>query len=294
MKKHTPLRQITKVEQYSMISLGIILMAAGFHFFLIPLRLVAGGVTGLGIVLEHWFEWDVSIFVYILNGFLLILGLLVLGKRIFLRSIYGSILFPTVLLLLERFVPVVDLQGDYVIGTVFGGALVGIGFGLMLKYGGTSGGTDIPVKILNKKFNVPISTSVYLFDGIIVSIGILAFLNSNGLVVGLYALISIYISGRLADVVVVGSNSKKAMQIITNHPDEIKEAIFASVSRGVTVMNIKGGYTGHDKIMLVTVITRREYYLIRNIIASIDDEAFVYVTPATEIHGDFIESESDA
>jgi len=293
MSKRSPLRRINKIEQYLMISIGIILMACGFYFFLIPLHLVAGGVTGLGIVLKYLFDIEIAIFVFILNFFLLILGLVVLGKKIFIKSIYGSILFPIVLFLLERYVPLLDFNNDLVIGTVFGGALVGIGFGLMLKYGGTSGGTDIPVKILNKKFDVPISTAVYLFDGIVVTIGIIVFFQVDGLVTGLYALIAIAISGKLADIVVIGGNTKKAMQIITKCPDEIKEAIYNSVSRGVTVMNIKGGYTNQDKTMLVTVITKQEYYVIRNIIARIDEDAFVYVTPASEIHGDFIERESE-
>lgn len=293
MKKHLPIRQITYIERYVMISLGIILMAAGFYFFLIPLQLVAGGVTGLGIVLEHVFGFSISLLVLFMNMILLVLGLLVLGKKIFIRSIYGSLLFPAVLFLMERFLPLLDFDNDYLLGTVFGGAFVGIGFGLMLKYGGTSGGTDIPIKILYKKFGVPIGTSVYVFDGIIVSIGILAFYNENGLVAGLYALISIFISGKLADTVVVGGQTKKAMQIITDEPEAIKQAIYDTISRGVTVMNIKGGYTNLDKTMLVTVITKQEYYRVRNIIARLDDTAFVYVTPASEIHGEFLERESD-
>ena len=294
IKTHQPIRQIHFTERYIMISLGIILMAGGFHFFLIPLNLVAGGVTGLGIVIEHLFEIRISILVLIVNILLLLLGLAVLGKKVFYRSIYGSLLFPSVLFLMEKFVPLLDFDNDYVLGALFGGAFVGIGFGLMLKYGGTSGGTDIPVKILYRKFNVAISTSVYLFDGIIVSIGILAFFNDNGLVAGLYALIAIFISGKLADIVVVGGNTKKAMQIITSKPNDIKEAIYNTVSRGVTVMKIIGGYTNEDKIMLVTVITKQEYYIVRDIIARIDEDAFVYVTPASEIHGEFLESESDA
>lgn len=294
MKKHLPIRQINHVERYAMISIGIVLMAAGFYFFLIPLQLVAGGVTGLGIVLEHLFGFQISILVLFMNLLLLLLGLLVLGKKIFVRSIYGSLLFPAVLFLMEQFIPLLDYDNDFLLGAVFGGALVGIGFGLMLKYGGTSGGTDIPVKILYKKFSIPISTSVYVFDGLIVTTGILAFYNDNGLVAGLYALISIFISGKLADTVVVGGTTKKAMQIITDAPDAIKQAIYDSVSRGVTVVNIKGGYTNKNKTMLVTVITKQEYYIIRNIIARIDEDAFVYVTPASEIHGEFLERESDA
>jgi uncharacterized membrane-anchored protein YitT (DUF2179 family) len=276
-----------------MISVGVVIMVSGFYFFLIPANIVAGGVTGIGLILNQAFNFSISITVLIFNAILLLLGLVVLGKKVFLRSIYGSILFPAVLFIYETFIPVLDIQGDLFIAVIFGGALLGLGFGMVLKFGGTSGGTDIPVKILNKKFKVPVNFSIYLIDGIIVTFGIIAFFENNGMIGGLYALIAIYISGKVADVVVVGSNSKKAMQIITDFPNQIKTAIYDSISRGVTEVSIKGGYSKIKKTMLVTVITRQEYYFIRNIIAQIDENAFVYVTPATEIHGDFFERESD-
>jgi len=293
MFTRSKLKPITKVQQYFMITIGIIIMVSGFYFFLIPANIVAGGVTGIGLILNRAFDFSISITVLIFNAILLALGFVVLGKKIFLRSIYGSLLFPAVLFIYETFLPAFDIQGDLFIAVIFGGALLGLGFGMVLKFGGTSGGTDIPVKILNKKFNVPVSFSIYLIDGIIVALGIIAFLEENGVIGGLYALIAIYISGKVADVVVVGSNSKKAMQIITDFPEQIKTAIYDTISRGVTEVSIKGGYSKVKKTMLVTVITRQEYYFIRNIIAKIDENAFVYVTPATEIHGDFFEKGSE-
>jgi uncharacterized membrane-anchored protein YitT (DUF2179 family) len=286
------IRPIRKAEQYTMISIGIVLMAAGFYFFLIPVDLVAGGVTGIGMIVQNLLPIPISYTVFVFNMILLFLGLIVLGKKVFIRSIFGSILFPLVLFILE-FIPIFDLEQDYLIAVVFGGGLLGVGFGLVLKYGGTSGGTDIPVKILNKVFGVPISYAVYLIDGIIVLTSMILFINTSGILRGFYALIAIMISGKAADMVVVGGQSKKALQIITDFPEEIKQAIYDSVSRGVTEVPIKGGYSKVDKTMLVTVITKREYYVVRNIIARIDEAAFVYVTPATEIHGDFIESESE-
>jgi uncharacterized membrane-anchored protein YitT (DUF2179 family) len=276
-----------------MITIGIILMVSGFYLFLIPAQVVAGGVTGLGLVLNYMFDYSISLVVLIFNVLLLALGLVILGKRVFIKSIYGSLLFPLILFLFERFIPQIDFGNDLVLAVVFGGTLLGLGFGMVLKYGGTSGGTDIPVKILNKKFKLSISISVYLIDGIIVLLGIIAFYSVNGIIGGLYALIAIYISGKVADMVIVGSNSKKAMQIITDYPEEIKQAVYAVIARGITQVDIKGGYTRDSKTMLITVITKQEYYVIRNIIATIDENAFVYVTPATEIHGDFLERESD-
>ncbi|MEC9484547.1 MAG: YitT family protein [Candidatus Izemoplasma sp.] len=293
MDKHR-IRPISHPERYGWISLGIILMASGFYFFLIPVDLVAGGVTGIGMILnEVSSKISISLTVFAMNMVLLLVGWIVLGTKLFLRSIYGSLLFPFVLFILEQFVPLLNIENDYVIAVTFGGALLGLGFGYVLKYGGTSGGTDIPVKILNRVFNLPISFSVYLIDGLIVLAGTIVFSQSGSVLVGLYAIIAIAISGKVADMVVVGGTSKKALQIITDYPQEIKKSIYDSISRGVTEVPIKGGYSESKKIMLITVITKREYYLVRNVISHIDETAFVYVTPATEIHGEFLERESD-
>lgn len=291
MDKHR-IRPISNLERYIWITIGIVLMVSGYYFFLIPVDLVAGGVTGVGMILKALSSrWPISLTVFILNTILLLIGWIVLGKKLLIRSIYGTIAFPAILFIFEQFVPVFNIEEDYFIAVMFGGALLGLGFGYVLKYGGTSGGTDIPVKIFYNIFNIPISFSVYLIDGIIVFFGTIVFYDSRGVLVGLYAIVAIAISGKVADMVVVGGSSKKALQIITDHPTEIKEAIYESVSRGVTEVPILGGYSQAQKTMLVTVITKREYYLVRRVIARIDEAAFVYVTPATEIHGDFTESE---
>lgn len=291
--RHKKLRIISKYEQYLMISIGIILMVLGFYYFLLPADLVAGGVSGLGLVFNKFFGFKLSYVVLVSNMILLAFAYIFLGKKVFVKSIYGSILFPITLYLFEHFVPPIDTGNDYLLAVTFGGFFIGFGFGLVIKYGGTSGGTDIPIKIFNKRLRLPLSVSIYLVDGIIIMLGVLAFFPEHGIKTGLYALITMFVSGKVADMVIVGSNSKKAVQIITNYPEEIKEAIYKAVSRGVTEVEIIGGYSKIKKTMLVTVITRQEYYLVRNIIANIDETAFVYVTPATEIQGEFEERESD-
>ena len=292
-KIHKKVRQIKSVERYFMISIGIILMVAAFYFFLIPANIVAGGVTGLGLVVNKFTGFSISLFVFITNMVLLFMGLFLLGKKIFFRSIYGSLLFPATLFIFEEFVPLLKMENDFVLATIFGGALIGLGFGLVIRYGGTSGGTDIPMKILHKRLKLPLSISIYLIDGVIIFSGVIAYYGDYGIESGLYAILAMFISGKIADIVIVGNSTKKAVQIITTKRDEIKEAIFETISRGVTEMDILGGYTKEHKTMLVTVITSNEYYYIRNIIARIDPEAFVYVTPATEIQGDFSVREDD-
>ena len=293
MLKHKKIRKISRYEQYFMISIGIIIMVFGFYYFLLPAHLVAGGVSGLGLVFNKFWGFRMSYVVFSFNMILLGFAYLFLGKRVFIKSIYGSLLFPISLYLFEHFAPVIDIESDFVLAVTFGGIFVGLGFGLVIKYGGTSGGTDIPIKILNKKLKLSLSASIYSVDGFIILLGVIAFYGDYGIRIGLYALITMFISGKVADMVIVGSNSKKAVQIITDYPEEIKESIYNAVYRGVTEVEIQGGYSRSKKTMLVTVITRQEYYLVRNIIANIDENAFVYVTPATEIQGDFEERESD-
>jgi uncharacterized membrane-anchored protein YitT (DUF2179 family) len=289
MFKNRGLRTISIYEQYAMITLGIVLMGAGFYYFLIPADLVAGGVSGFGLVLNRLFGWTISLTVFVLNMMFLALGFLLLGRKVFLRSIYGSLLFPFVLFLFETFSPLLDIENDFILGAVFGGGLLGLGFGYVLKYGGTSGGTDIPIKILHQKLKISISTGIYFIDGFIIFLGVIAFYDLHGITTGLYALITMFISGKVADMVVIGSDSKKAVQIITDNPNEIKQAVFASILRGITEVPIQGGFTNKKKTMLITVITKQEYYTLKNIVASIDPTAFLYVTPASEIHGEFEE-----
>ena len=190
MSRHKKIRRIKMFERYLMISIGIIVMVAGFYFFIIPADLVVGGVTGLGLVLQKVFGFSISFTVFLMNMVLLFLGLAFLGKKIFFRSIYGSLLFPLVLFIFENFVPLLDMDNDFVIATIFGGASIGIGFGVVLRYGGTSGGTDIPIKIMNKRFKLPISVSMYFVDGTIILLGVIAFYADYGIISGLYAILT--------------------------------------------------------------------------------------------------------
>jgi uncharacterized membrane-anchored protein YitT (DUF2179 family) len=293
MNKQKNLRTVSIFEQYLMMTVGIVLMVMGFYYFIIPADLVTGGVTGIGLVINKLSNIKISYIVFAFNILLLFVGLFMLGKKTFYKSIYGSLMFPIILFLFEQFGPALDTEGDYVIAVTFGGVLLGLGFGLVIKYGGTSGGTDIPVKILNKKFKLPISWSIYISDGLIILFGVIVFYEQYGINAGLYAILTVYISGVVADQVVMGRISKKAVQIITDKPNEIKEAIYETIHRGVTLVNIEGGYSKQSKTMLITVITKKEYFVLKNIVATIDESAFVYVTSATEIHGDFVIEESE-
>ncbi len=281
------LKKMTFIKRYFMISLGIFIMVAGFYYFIMPPALVIGGVSGVGVLFSELLAIRVSLVVFVLNVLLLGLGWVFLGFKSFYRSIYGSLMFPLFLFILETFSPFLDMPGDFLLYTTFGGFLLGIGFGIVIKYGGTSGGTDIPIKILHRRLKLPLSVSLYLVDGVIILAGVIAFYAERGISTGLYALLVMVISGKFADVVVVGSNSLKAVHIITDKPETIKDLIYQTIHRGVSLVPAEGGYTKDKKTLILSVITRDEYYAIRNIIAANDPDAFVFASPATEIQGDF-------
>jgi uncharacterized membrane-anchored protein YitT (DUF2179 family) len=286
------LRQISLSERYGFISAGIFLMVCGFYFFLVPADLVIGGVSGLGLVINRFVTIPIGLIVFITNIFLLILAYLFLGKKAFIRSVYGSLLYPLFLILFETFLTPLPIE-DLFIASVFGGLLTGIGFGIVVRYGGTSGGSDIPIRLANKYLKLPLSLGVYLVDGLIIIIGAFTLGRADTALYALYALIAIFVVGRAADRMVIGSNTLKTVHIITSLPTLIKDEIFKRLDRGVTIVPIEGGYTQEKKTMLITVITRNEYYTLRDIVADKDAAAFVYASPATEIHGDFGKREDD-
>ncbi len=289
------IRNISFIERYAYITLGVFIMVAGIYYFIYPPGYVIGGVSGVGILFGELLGLRVSAIVAILNVVLLLMGWFFLGFKSFTRSIYGSIMFPFFLFLLETFSPFLPIPDDPLLYVIFGGALLGIGFGMVIKYGGTSGGTDIPIKILHRIFKMPLSLSIYIVDGAIVLSGVIVFFHDpeRGIAMGLYALLLMAISGKVADVVVAGSNTLKAVHIITTMPNEIKQHIYEAIERGVSLVPAEGGYSQENKTMLISVITKDEYFMIRKIIAQTDPEAFVFASPATEIHGDFTTYQGD-
>lgn len=283
----TLLKPISFRKRYVMITWGIFLMVVGFYYFIAPFNLVIGGVSGVGLLVGETLGVSIALVVFVLNIVLLGIGWLFLGRKSFIRSIYGSLAFPAILFILENLSPVFDLPDDYILAVVFGGFFMGAGFGIVIRYGGTSGGTDIPIKILHKLFKLPLSASIYSIDGAIIFAGVLVFYAENGLAGGLYALLTVIVAGKVADFVVIGSNRLTQVQIITDHPQKIKTLIYEQIARGVSLIPVEGGYTGAAKTMLLTVITKEEYYVIRRIIADVDPQAFVFTNPASEIQGDF-------
>jgi len=292
-KRRFFIRRIGKFETYFSLTLGIFVMAVAYYFFVIPSGLVTGGSTGLAIIMTRFFSAvPLSLFSLAFNSVFMILALAFLGKREFLNTVMGSLMFPAFLALFEWLIPdpsVLYGENDLLLVSLYAGMLVGAGFGIVCKYGGSTGGTDIAIKIVKKYTDLSLAAAVYAVEATIIVAGALTYPGDlkAGILTMLYAIVVVFISGKVSDSIVIGSQSKKAVNIITDKPKEIKNALYATLRRGTTEIQSQGGYTETKKTLLIIVIMNDEYHIVRNLIVNTDPKAFVYVTPASEIHGEW-------
>ena len=284
------------IKEYLFITLGVALVALSFSFFLDPYNLIIGGCTGIAIMLEKYM--DSSLTILIVNVFLLLLGLILMGKSYFLKVLYGSLIFPfftwifnmlyDVLRNLNDGANLVD-QSNMLLITLFSALIMGLGIGIAVKHGGNTGGTEIAQNIVYKYFRIPYSVSLFMFDGTIVFLGFLFVRNGEGNLrydFLLYAIVFIYLCGLVMDQIIFRGFNKRAVNIISEKNDEIKDRILNDFDRGVTILNAIGGYTGEQRTSLVCVLSSNEFYKLKQIINEIDPKAFYYVVRANEVGGE--------
>ncbi|MDY0338480.1 MAG: YitT family protein [Acholeplasmataceae bacterium] len=266
------------------ITAGVILMSVGFYFFLLPFNLIIGGVMGVSVILQDVIP--ISTFMYIANTVLLIIGLIFLGKVFFIKTIYATLLSPTIIFILERLVSqdffVKHLtESPLMISALFGGIFLGVGIGIVFRSNATTGGIDIIQNILNKYLHIPFSTAIYLTDGIIILYAIL--INFQ---LGLYALGSMILTALIVDKLSIEGKSGYTVFIITNYAELMQEKIFLELERGVTLVDAMGGFSKEKKTMIVCTVDRNQLYLFKRIIKQVDPKAFTFVTRTKEALGE--------
>lgn len=262
--------------------LGSLILAIAYNLFLAPNNLVAGGVSGIAIILKGLFDFDDFIVILTLNIFLLILSYFLLGKEKTRGSVLGSLVFPLCVKLTSNIGTIIDIDtSQLLISAVFGGVLYGLGIGMIFKAGFTSGGTDILNQILNKYFKLSIGKSMLCTDGTITLSSALVF-GSNKL---MYAIIVLYIVSIMSDRVILGVSDSKAFYIITDEEKAIKDYILKYLNHGVTVFNAKGGYAKEKQNVLMCVLPTKDYYRLKEGILELDPDAFFVVTDAYEVFG---------
>lgn len=273
-----------KIFEFLGISLGAFLVALSIDVFLVPNKLVGGGVSGIAIILYHIFKTPVGIVMLLLNIPIFILGVKTLGVHFGIKTIFGTII-------LSFLVDILALLGipqvkDPILATVYGGILGGLGLGIVFKYGGSTGGTDILAQVLSHFTGLNLGQSLLIIDGLIVLSAGFMF----DFVLALYALIVIFIQGYAIDLVQQGLSYTKAAMVFSERPKEIGEKILKELGRGVTVFYGKGMYTGKEREVLYCVVSQSEVGKLKEIIHKTDPKAFVVISPAHEVLGEGFKS----
>ena len=271
-----------KIRRYIELIIGILLIALAFNIFLLPNDLVFGGVSGLSIIIKDIIPIDPSKFIMISSLLLLILSYIVLGKEKTKGSIVGSILFPVFVDLTANVNQYINLDtSNLLLAVIFGGIIYGFGTGLVFKAGFTTGGTDIINQIISKYLHISMGNAMLMSDGLIVLGGGFFF----GVTKLMYAIIVVYIIGLMTDKVLLGISNSKAFYIITNEDEKVRDYLMNELHHGVTIFNVKGGYTNKKDEVILCVVPTNEYYKVKEGIHEIDKDAFFVVCDAYEVFG---------
>ena len=267
------------------VTAGSLLVAAGLLVFTIPNNIAPGGVSGLATALAHISSLPVSLWSLLLNLPLLLWAWRAMGKRSLLLTLLSTVLL-SVFLELFAFLPV--YTGDVLIAAIFGGAVMGLGIGLLFLRGISTGGTDLLALLLRPLFpNTPSGSLLLVIDALVVGFAVVVF---RELEVALSSAISIYISARLIDTMAQGVDYAKVIFVVSARADVISQALNAG-ERGNTLLPAVGGYTGEAKTLIITVTKRRELAQKLRLIKSLDPDAFTFVSDATEVHGEGFKEE---
>lgn len=269
------------VREYLVLLAGVILMALGLDLFLVPNKIAAGGVGGIATIIHYLLGFPVGMTMLGLNVPLFMWGLYRLGLPFGFRSLVGTVALSLFIDVMAPYLPVPT--NDVLLASVFGGVLVGLGLGLVFRSKATTGGTDFAAAIVRSYVGINVGQLLFLIDaGVVLAAGI-AF---NSWELALYALITIFITAWIVDVVQEGLSYTKAFFIISNRPEEIAATVTKELNRGATIWRARGAYTGAERPVLLTVVSRSEITRLKEIVHAIDPQAFVIVTEVREVIGE--------
>ncbi|QCX34441.1 YitT family protein [Caloramator sp. E03] len=271
-------------KEYILITFGIILVAIGIYYFLVPNNLAAGGVSGLAIVINNFVPAiPVGLLMLVMNIILFIVAFIFIGANFGAKTIYSSLGLSGIIWFLEKFYPIKNpVTDDIFLNLIFGILIGGVGMGIVFNQNASTGGTDIIAKIINKFFHVNIGKALLMSDFLITLMAGYAF----GIKVAMYALLGVIINGFVIDEVIQGISICKQVMIISSKGEEIKNYIMNELGRGVTLYEAKGGYTKEKKEVIMTIVSRREFIKIREFIMDVDKRAFISVNNVHEVLGE--------
>lgn len=268
---------IDGIKFFILLNIAVFFIVAAIRWFFEPHDIAAGGIGGLGVILNSKFDVPIYITTAIGQLILLSIGGIILGRKFLLKTILGSLLLP----IYTYIVPLVEVTNSELLSVFYGSLFDAVGVVLIYKIGASSGGTTIPPLIFKKLFNLRTAIGLFISDGIVVVLGLFAF----GLEKFLYAVLVITLTAAIITFIENNLTKRKAVYIISSEYQKIMDEIINKINRGVTVIPTVGGYTNDEQNMIMVVVDQKDYITLRKLIDRYDDKAFVITNNVSEVYG---------
>ncbi|MGX5585171.1 YitT family protein [Bacillus thuringiensis] len=275
-----------KMRNIIFILIGSAIFSFGIVNINIETHLAEGGFTGITLLLYFLFKFDPSYSNLILNIPIFFIGWKLLGRTTFLYTLIGTFSVSLFLWIFQRYEVLnlhLNLQNDMTLAALFAGAFIGIGLGIIFKYGGTTGGVDIIARLAHKYVGWSMGKTMFMFDAIVIIVSILTYLSYRE---GMYTLVAVFIGAKVIDFMQEGAYAAKGATIISDKNDEIAAKILSEMERGATFLKAVGSYTKVERNVLYCVVAKNEIVKLKNIITSVDPHAFVAVSDVHDVVGE--------
>lgn len=260
---------------------GNVILAFAVAAFMVPSNIIMGGATGIGLFVTHFIPVSLSVIILAVNAILFILGAVVLGKKFAVTTIISTFAYPAFLSVMQSIKGIDSLTDNIMLSTIYGGALLGIGIGLIVRVGASTGGTDILALVLNKGLHIPVAILLYVVDFTVLGSQIF-FSDSQQVLYGILVLILTTIT--LNRVMLLGQ-SQIQLFIISEKHEEIKQKVLKVIEAGATMVHIETGYTGEQQKGVLCIIPNRKLYAMKELVQKIDPKAFITITQINEVRG---------
>ncbi len=269
------------METLVCVLLGNAVLAFTVAAFLVPQGIIMGGATGIGLTIGHFIALDLSAIIFVVNIILFVLGTVVLGKKFALTTLISTFVYPVFLSVMRSIPGITELTDNIMLAALYGGALLGLGIGLVVRVGASTGGTDILALVLHKWFHISLAVFVYIVDFTVLLCQAL-FSNSEQIMYGILVLI---VSTAALNRVMLMGQSQIQLFIVTEKYEEVKEKVLTEIDAGVTMVHIETGYGAKQQKGVLCVIPNRKLYSVNQMVQMIDPQAFITITQINEVRG---------
>nr|WP_223254290.1 YitT family protein [Halobacillus halophilus] len=272
-----------RLKNILFILIGSAIFSFGLVHFNIQNELGEGGFTGITLLLLYLFKWDPALMNIILNIPVLIIGWKILGRNTFLYSLIGILAVSLFIRVSQIYMIEFNLSSDLTLASLFAGVFIGVGLGIIFRYGGTTGGVDIIARLINKYLGWSMGRAMFLFDAVVIFVSIVTYLNP---IKGMYTLVAVFIGAKVIDFIQEGAYAARGTTIISGKSDEISRKVMQEMDRGITILEGRGSFSGERRDVLYCVIGKNEIVRLKTIIDHIDPHAFVAVSHVHDVMGE--------